>query len=83
MGLFQQQVVGPPWWWGDAATCMDPYKSAQLFFQRLAGNTDYNSDANTPGSYAQAVQQSAFPDRYDERMADAAQACGCVVSSPR
>jgi N-acetylmuramoyl-L-alanine amidase len=71
VGLFQQQVVGPPWWWGDAATCMDPYKSAQLFFTRLAANTDYNSDANTPGSYAQAIQGSAFPDRYDEHMADA------------
>lgn len=70
VGLFQQQVVGPPWWWGDAATCMDPYKSAALFFSRLA-KLDYNSDANTPGSYAQAIQQSAFPDRYDQRIADA------------
>jgi hypothetical protein len=70
VGLFQQQVVGPPWWWGDAATCMDPYKSAQLFFGRLA-NLDYNNTANTPGSYAQDVQQSADPDRYDQRMADA------------
>lgn len=70
VGLFQQQVVGPPWWWGDATTCMDPYKSAQLFFTRLA-KLDYNSGANSPGSYAQAIQQSAFPDRYDERMADA------------
>jgi hypothetical protein len=70
VGLFQQQVVGPPWWWGDAATCMDPYKSAQLFFIRLA-KIAYNDGANSPGSYAQAIQQSAFPDRYDERMADA------------
>jgi N-acetyl-anhydromuramyl-L-alanine amidase AmpD len=70
VGLFQQQVVGPPWWWGDAATCMDPYKSAALFFTRLA-KLDYNSDTNTPGSYAQAIQQSAYPDRYDQRMSDA------------
>lgn len=70
VGLFQQQVVGPPWWWGDAATCMDPYKSARLFFQRLV-KLDYNNIANSPGSYAQAVQQSAFPDRYDQRMSDA------------
>lgn len=71
VGLFQQQVVlgSGGWWWGDAATCMDPYKSAQLFFTRLA-RLDYNGP-NSPGSYAQAVQQSAFPDRYDERMGDA------------
>lgn len=73
VGLFQQQVVlgDNGYWWGDAAKCMDPYKSAQLFFSRLAANTDYNSDANTPGSYAQAIQGSAFPGRYDERMSDA------------
>lgn len=73
VGLFQQQVVlgSGGYWWGDAATCMDPYKSAQLFFSRLKANTDYNSDANSPGSYAQAIQQSAFPDRYDQRMGDA------------
>lgn len=72
VGLFQQQIVdsGNRWWWGDAATCMDPYKSAALFFSRLA-NLDYNNTANSPGSYAQAVQQSAYPDRYDQRMADA------------
>lgn len=71
VGLFQQQVVmGNGWWWGDAATCMSPYKSALLFFQRLK-KLDYNNTTRSPGSYAQAVQQSAFPDRYDERMADA------------
>lgn len=72
VGLFQQQVVdsGNGWWWGDAATCMDPYQSARLFFSRLK-KLDYNNPANSPGSYAQAVQQSAFPDRYDQRMADA------------
>lgn len=71
VGLFQQQVVmGNGWWWGDAATCMSPYKSAILFFQRLE-RLDYNNPANSPGSYAQAVQQSAFPDRYDQRIAEA------------
>jgi N-acetyl-anhydromuramyl-L-alanine amidase AmpD len=69
VGLFQQQVVGPPWWWGDAATCMDPTKSAGLFYDRLA-KLDYNGP-NSPGSYAQSVQQSAFPDRYDQRMREA------------
>lgn len=70
VGLFQQQVVmGNGWWWGDAATCMDPYKSACLFFERLK-KLDYNG-SNSPGSYAQAIQRSAYPDRYDQRMADA------------
>jgi N-acetyl-anhydromuramyl-L-alanine amidase AmpD len=72
VGLFQQQVVmgDNGWWWGSAADCMDPYKSAALFFSRLK-KLDYNNAANSPGSYAQAVQQSAFPDRYDQRMSDA------------
>lgn len=72
VGLFQQQVVmGNGWWWGDAATCMDPYKSARLFFERLK-KLDYNGP-NSPGSYAQAIQRSAYPDRYDTRMAEAQQ----------
>lgn len=71
VGLFQQQIVQTAngYWWADCATCMDPYKSAALFFGRLK-KLDYNG-SNSPGSYAQAVQGSAFPDRYDTRMADA------------
>lgn len=84
VGVFQQQVrkgTNGQWWWADAATCMDPTKSAGLFFDRLArqriGKTstfdgfDYNTDATTPGGWAQMVQQSAFPDRYDQRMSEA------------
>ena len=86
VGLFQQQVVmGNGWWWGDAATCMDPYKSARLFFERLK-KLDYNGP-NTPGSYAQAIQRSAYPDRYDQRMADAQKLydriAGAVVTDPK
>jgi N-acetyl-anhydromuramyl-L-alanine amidase AmpD len=72
VGLFQQQVRkgdNGQWWWADAATCMDPAKSAGLFYDRL-DNLDYNGP-DSPGSYAQAVQQSAFPDRYDARMSEA------------
>jgi hypothetical protein len=71
VGIFQQQVrnTGNGWWWGDAATCMNPTTSAGLFYDRLA-RLDYNGP-NSPGSYAQAVQQSAFPDRYDQRFNDA------------
>lgn len=73
VGLFQQQVrrgTNGQWWWGDAKTCMDPTRSAGLFYDRLS-RLDYNNPANSPGSYAQAVQRSAFPDRYDQRMGDA------------
>jgi hypothetical protein len=71
VGIFQQQVrdSGNGWWWGDAATCMDPTSSAGLFYDRLA-KLNYNGP-NSPGSYAQAVQSSAFPDRYDQRFGDA------------
>lgn len=82
VGLFQQQVVwgNGAWWWGDAATCMDPYKSARLFFERLK-KLDYNGP-NSPGSYAQAVQGSAFPDRYDTRMAEAQQLYNQLSGGP-
>lgn len=69
VGLFQQQVVmgaNGQWWWGSAAQCMDPATSAGFFYSRLAA-LDYNDTANTPGSYAQDIQQSAFPDRYDQQ----------------
>lgn len=67
VGLFQQQVVwgNGAWWWSDAKTCMDPTLSAGMFFERLA-KLPYNDTARSPGSFAQQVQQSAFPTRYDE-----------------
>lgn len=69
VGLFQQQVImGNGWWWGPVEVCQDPYQSARLFFSRLA-KRDYNN--GDPGAHAQAVQKSAYPDRYDDRMDDA------------
>jgi N-acetyl-anhydromuramyl-L-alanine amidase AmpD len=71
VGPLQQQVMwGNGWWWGDAATCMDPTKSAGLFYDRLA-KLDYNNATRSPGKFAQDIQRSAFPDRYDQRMGDA------------
>lgn len=73
VGLFQQQIrkgANGQWWWSDCATCMDPYKSARLFFDRLALRNYNHGDA---GAHAQAVQGSAFPDRYGQRMAEAQQ----------
>ncbi|WP_234804315.1 N-acetylmuramoyl-L-alanine amidase [Mycobacteroides abscessus] len=49
---------------------MDAARSAGLFFAALA-KLDYNNPSRSPGSYAQSVQQSAFPDRYDQRFNDA------------
>lgn len=60
-GLFQQQ---PPWW-GTVQCRMDAACSAGLFFAALQ-QQPYNSGQESPGSYAQAVQQSAYPDRYDQ-----------------
>lgn len=71
VGLFQQQVRQGPtgqWWWGDARTCMNPTLSAGLFYDRLV-KRDYNS--GDAGAHAQAIQQSAFPDRYAQRMGEA------------
>lgn len=66
VGLFQQRAP----WWGSAAQRMDPYDSARMFFDKLK-NLDYNNPAQSPGWYAQQVQRSAFPDRYDTRMDEA------------
>jgi len=71
-GLFQQRQA-----WGPLSETMDPTMSARLFFlgghggQRGLTDFDYNSDARTPGGWAQAVQVSAFPDRYDQRFNEA------------
>jgi hypothetical protein len=65
VGLFQQRCP----MWGPAKTLMDPTLSAGLFYDHLA-RLDYNG-ANSPGSYAQAVQRSAYPYRYDARFSDA------------
>jgi hypothetical protein len=80
-GTFQQQ---PPW--GTLADRMDPYRSAIIFFTvdngpGVRGLTkirddngdlyDYNDTTTSPGFFAQKVQGSEFPTRYDERMADA------------
>lgn len=64
LGLFQQRAA-----WGPASVRMDPYKSARMFFlggqQGQRGLFDFK-DRNDMGmgEAAQAVQVSAFPDRY-------------------
>lgn len=66
VGLFQQRAE----WWGTCADRMDPYRSAVMFFKRLKG-FDYNDLSRTPGFWAQQVQGSAFPTRYDEHIDEA------------
>lgn len=62
VGLFQQRDNGA---WGTVAQRMDPYESAKLFFAELMKIDWENMD---PGAAAQAVQRSAFPDRYATKM---------------
>lgn len=57
VGIFQQRNS-----WGSAAARMDPYSSANLFYNRLLSIGNRNQESM--GQEAQQVQVSAFPDRY-------------------
>lgn len=85
VGLFQQQVVrgANGWWWGDLATCMDPAKSAGLFYDHLV-EFDYNSPAHSPGWFAAEVQRpdARYRARYDERMAEAQSIYNRLAGAP-
>lgn len=59
-GVFQQQ---PPWW-GTVDERMNPQMSAAMFYNHLA-KLNYNDPNTSPGTFAQDVQQSEFPARYD------------------
>lgn len=71
IGLFQQRDA-----WGSRAERLDPFRSARMFF--LGGHAgqrgllDFdNRESMSMGQAAQAVQVSAFPDRYAEHQAEA------------
>lgn len=66
VGVFQQRAE----WWGTVQERMDVRLSAAMFYHQLA-RRDYNNPRNSPGSQAQEVQGSAFPDRYDQHIAEA------------
>lgn len=87
LGLFQQRAA-----WAPAADRMDPWKSAKMFFtggqQGQRGLFDF-ADRNEMGmgEAAQAVQVSAFPDRYatfiplvQKSWTDVAKAAGSEVT---
>lgn len=68
LGLFQQRAA-----WGSVAQRMDPASSARMFFlgghQGQRGLFDFkNRDRMGMGEAAQAVQVSAFPDRYAQQI---------------
>lgn len=65
LGLFQQR---PSQGWGTPQQVMDPTYAARKFFEGLSG---INWQGMDPGAAAQAVQRSAYPDRYGQRWAEA------------
>jgi len=71
IGMFQQRNA-----WGSRAARLDPHQSARMFFlggmSGQRGLLDFrNRDRMGLGQAAQAVQVSAFPDRYQQRLGDA------------
>jgi hypothetical protein len=72
VGLFQQR---PSQGWGTVAELMDPATSAAAFYGALLEVPGWES--LEPGVAAQAVQRSAFPDRYTTRLAQA----GAIVAA--
>lgn len=70
-GIFQQR---PSRGWGSAAQVRDPNYAAGKFFDALKGIK--NRDAMSMGEVAQAVQKSAYPERYAQHVAVAAAIVG-------
>lgn len=66
VGPLQQQVP----MWGTARDCMDPATSTRKFLDRLVR---FDWAGMPTGEAAQRVQVSAFPDRYQQREAEAIQ----------
>ena len=78
IGMFQQRDA-----WGSAKARLDPYSSARMFF--LGGNAGQrglldltNRDKLSIGQAAQAVQVSAYPDRYAQHAAEAGSILGSL-----
>lgn len=66
VGLFQQR---PSQGWGTVEELTNPPVAAAKFYEALVKVRDW--ETRDPGEVAQAVQASAFPDRYGEKMAEA------------
>lgn len=66
LGLFQQR---PSQGWGTPEQVTDPNYAARKFFTTLTGLGDERYGMSM-GEAAQAVQRSAYPDRYGQRIGD-------------
>lgn len=77
VGLFQQRAP----WWGQASERMDPALSAAMFYSALS-RLNYNDTSVSPGTFAQQVQKSAFPERYDQKFGQASDLYGRLVGLP-
>lgn len=66
LGLFQQR---PSQGWGTPTEVRNPIHAATKFFEGLKGVRNRNN--MSMGQAAQAVQRSAYPDRYDQHENDA------------
>jgi cell wall-associated NlpC family hydrolase len=73
LGLFQMR---PSQGWGTPAQLTDPVYAANKFYDVLL--TVPNWQGMTPGAAAQAVERSAFPDRYNKHEQTARQILGAV-----
>lgn len=66
LGLFQQR---PSMGWGTPEQVMDPVYASRKFFSTLQALGEARYDMGM-GEAAQAVQRSAYPDRYAERIGE-------------
>lgn len=82
IGMFQQRDA-----WGSAAARLNPYSAARMFFLGGAsgqrGLLDLTNRASLSiGEAAQAVQVSAFPERYGQQEAAAGALLGSLGGTP-
>lgn len=76
VGLFQQRDNGA---WGTTEQRMNARASAGMFFDQLLTKDWQNMDR---GAAAQAVQVSAFPEKYAQRMDEADEIVGRLYGDP-
>ena len=82
IGMFQQRDA-----WGSAAARLNPYSAARMFFlggmNGQRGLLDLtNRNSLSMGQAAQAIQVSAFPDRYAQHEAEAGALLGSIGGTP-
>lgn len=72
VGVFQQLAIYYP-----VAEAMDPAKSAHLFFKKMRTVSNWKQATTNRkiGVVSQRVQGSAFPDRYEKHVEEAAKIC--------